>query len=254
MNRVRIQVTPGFARSARELGRMLEIPVLKIKDSDYRPRAGDIVINYGSATVRWPDPGVVWLNHPNKVRAKTDKRSQLATLDAADVNVPDFTTDRDFARRRWRDDGVFCRADPESYGGRGVLYVQGRDFDDLPVAPLYTCDVGIETEYRIHVFKDTVIGVRKKLRYNEYPENKIRSYSNGYFYSVKPAGRIPSDACVQAVNACRALGLDFGGVDIGIDRDGTPWVFEVNAAPGLDGPDFENYAHAFGAWIEEQQA
>lgn len=52
-----------------------------------------------------------------------------------------------------------------------------------------------------------------------------------------------------AHNAVRALGLDFGAVDIGERANGTYAVLEVNRAPGLEGGTVTSYANAIGKWI-----
>ena len=47
----------------------------------------------------------------------------------------------------------------------------------------------------------------------------------------------------------RALGLDFGAVDIVINRDNQPVILEVNAAPGIQGTTLENYKKAVQRWM-----
>jgi glutathione synthase/RimK-type ligase-like ATP-grasp enzyme len=48
-----------------------------------------------------------------------------------------------------------------------------------------------------------------------------------------------------AINACKALGLDFGAVDLIQDIKGNYYVLEINTAPGLEGATVANYAAAF---------
>ena len=43
----------------------------------------------------------------------------------------------------------------------------------------------------------------------------------------------PGKACLEGIKACVSLGLDFGGIDIIEDSDGTPYVLEGNSAPSM---------------------
>lgn len=54
----------------------------------------------------------------------------------------------------------------------------------------------------------------------------------------------------QAVLAVRALGLNFGAVDVCVDAIGKPWVIEVNTGPGLEETTFTTYVDAIKAHIE----
>lgn len=45
----------------------------------------------------------------------------------------------------------------------------------------------------------------------------------------------PMSACVEALKAMDAVGLDFGGVDVLVDRDGNSVVLEINTAPSVPG-------------------
>lgn len=76
----------------------------------------------------------------------------------------------------------------------------------------------------------------------------IRSYEGGWRiqydgYSSKRAQRELAHAAV------RALGLDFGAVDLGKKADGTWIVLEVNRAPGQEGNTIETYARSIESWI-----
>lgn len=120
-------------------------------------------------------------------------------------------------------------------GGRGIRIVRrGRGFPggftyDF-IVPLYD----IVEEYRVHVFRKNRITSSVKIR--EYDDGRpksavIRSYSNGYrFYYIGLVNREVHDI---AVNAISALKLDFGAVDVGLLRDGSLMVLEVNSAPGI---------------------
>ncbi len=119
-------------------------------------------------------------------------------------------------------------------------------------------------EYRIHSFNQRSIraGVKQprdgftiapdeasfKMGVNAHPW--IRSYDGGWrinyddFQSNKGMREI-------AHQAIKALGLDFGAVDIGEREDGSRIVLEVNKAPGLEGGTIEAYKRTIEKWIAE---
>jgi predicted ATP-grasp superfamily ATP-dependent carboligase len=48
-------------------------------------------------------------------------------------------------------------------------------------------------------------------------------------------GSVVHKAMIEAIKACRALGLTFGGVDVMISMDDKPYIAEVNTAPSVTG-------------------
>jgi glutathione synthase/RimK-type ligase-like ATP-grasp enzyme len=63
---------------------------------------------------------------------------------------------------------------------------------------------------------------------------------------VKPLSEAAKEASIRAV---AALGLDFGGVDILVKKDGSCAVLEVNSAPGIEGTTLDKYAEAINATV-----
>jgi len=46
----------------------------------------------------------------------------------------------------------------------------------------------------------------------------------------------PISACVAAIFAARALGVNFAGIDVMLDAEGRPYVLEANSAPSQTSP------------------
>ena len=46
----------------------------------------------------------------------------------------------------------------------------------------------------------------------------------------------PKSAIIASIGAMKDIGLDWGAVDVALDNEGKPLVFEVNTAPGLRNP------------------
>lgn len=113
----------------------------------------------------------------------------------------------------------------------------------------YTRYVESSREYRIHVFKDQILGVMGK--YLDFPddagEGYIKNASHGYRFRT-PSKQLKADRTDAAIAAVKSLGLDFGAVDLLVAADGSgAYVLEVNTAPALAPLSARKYLNAFAA-------
>lgn len=90
-------------------------------------------------------------------------------------------------------------------------------------------------EYRVHIFKGRSIRISEK----SFADNNDKHD----YITVRPQHNI-GHVRRAAKKAIKAIGLDFGAVDI-LANDERCWVLEVNAAPGLGGTMPAVYAKAF---------
>jgi hypothetical protein len=114
-------------------------------------------------------------------------------------------------------------------------------------------------EYRVHSFFGRSIRAGQKVHrtpqsetpFHGTPHPWIRSFDGGWMisYADGALGERPQRIRDIAHDAVRALGLNFGAVDIGERADGTLVVLEVNRAPGVEGGTTEAYARAARRWI-----
>lgn len=95
-------------------------------------------------------------------------------------------------------------------------------------------------ELRVHIFRGKSIRISEK-----------QGYGNTYT-TIKPTIEV-KQARKAAKKAMRAVGLDFGAVDILVKDDGSVYVLEVNAAPGVGGTMPALYAQAFEDWYDEER-
>ena len=222
----------------------------------YRPRQRSLVINYGSGTrPAWPALGR-WLNDPASTSRAGNKLSAFHAFKEASLPIPEFTMDRAVAAD-WVAAGntVVARTLLNAHSGRGIVLCDNTH--PLVNAPLYVKYKKKRKEFRVHVFKDQVIDVaeKRRRRIEQRPatfDGYIRNHANGWVFCrdgvVKPA-----DLDGLAIAACRALGLDFGAVDvIWNERENKCYVLEVNTAPGLTGTTLLNYTTAIYNWIRSQ--
>jgi glutathione synthase/RimK-type ligase-like ATP-grasp enzyme len=214
--------------------------VLKLEGSRFRPRPGDLVINWGSTNCWLADAE----NTANAVAEASDKLAAFAVMQAADVSVPAFwTSPEDIPEDvRWP---VVCRTVLNGHSGRGIVIANNRD--ELVDAPLYVEYVPKQDEYRVHVVRGEVICIQQKRRIHEHPNPnwQVRNHSNGFVFARCDVV-CPDSVTSNAVAAVVALGLDFGAVDVVYNnRRDRAYVLEVNTAPGLEGATVGDYAAAF---------
>lgn len=95
-------------------------------------------------------------------------------------------------------------------------------------------------EYRIFVVSGRVGWVAKKTPPTQAREGEARPVAwNHTFGAVFENVRFdewPLKACKVAIEAFKFSGLDFGAVDVIIDRAGKPYVLEINTAIALESP------------------
>jgi len=222
---------------------------IKLNNSNYYGKPGDLVVNWGNSTARSYHPDVHVMNKAGAIAAASHKRSALVVMKERGVSVPEFHTDSIAACQALvanEDLVLYGRELMNSSSGKGIKII--RSGDDVGDLRLYVEGIQISHEYRIHVMTDyegcfTVIDAIKKRRRTGEPANEeqklIRSHDNGWIFARNNADgskiTISPLAQVQAIKAVKALGLDFGAVDVILSSDGTAYVLEVNTAPGLTG-------------------
>lgn len=101
-------------------------------------------------------------------------------------------------------------------------------------------------EHRIHIFQGESIRVAMKVPRTETPHPYFRSWEAGWKFVVSPGHTLmlPPKAREYAKAAVKALGYQFGAVDIATTTEGTAIVWEVNSGPGIEGRTVDCYARA----------
>lgn len=218
--------------------------------SRYRPRRGDVVINYGNRRYDTNFFGqATVLNPVAALNRAANKLQAFNTLSQAGVPTVEYTIQQQIAQT-WVNEGavVYARTVLNGHSGGGIV-VHTAENSTVGAAPLYTKGITAQRrEWRVHVFEGKISYVQLKRRRNGYREDPnyredVRNHSTGWIYAT--ADITPSDAVLRAAfDAVTALGLNFGAVDL-ISRGDEAWVLEVNTAPGLTGTTLETYQHNF---------
>lgn len=203
-------------------------------------KLGDVVVNWGTTKVLTSKMDCM-LNMPQAIGLAANKYHAFAAMTGKDVDTVPWTANKAVAQE-WQAKGrtVVVREVLTGHSGNGILIIE--ENQAIPDAPLYTQYVFKTKEYRVHATQDEVFDTQRKVRDpDQEPLSwKVRSAKNGFIFqrnNIKPS----EDRNNLAISAVKALGLDFGAVDIVEDKDGKLFVLEVNTAPGLEGQTITTY-------------
>jgi D-alanine-D-alanine ligase-like ATP-grasp enzyme len=137
---------------------------------------------------------------------------------------------------------VFGRKYLNSSCGKGIVIME--TMEDFQPCPVYTMYKKKKREFRVHVFKDTVVSVvekRKKTGWTDQRDTKVRNLANGYIFCQQVENE-PAGLRELALAAAKVSTSDFRGVDIGYnERNDDLFIIEVNSAPGITGSNIEKY-------------
>ena len=245
------------SKSARALANALECKTIRHEGSHFHGRARSTVINWGSSQLPPEVLKCQVLNRAEQVRIAGNKLLTFQALQAASVSIPQFTTEQRLAQS-WleQDYTVVAREVLTGHSGRGITILEkGLDFVS---APCYTIYQKKDAEYRVHVVRDRVIDIQRKIKDPDRDVQcwKVRSHDNGFmFVRNREDGRSYLEVAEQSVKdqallTVRALGLDFAGVDVIYNNKlKQAFVLEANCAVGLEGHSVEVYRDAFRAII-----
>lgn len=233
---------------------------------------GAFVINFGGGALPFPRRSDLRIfNPPESVAKSANKLTTFQLLQKADVPSVRWTVDKNEALQ-WLQKGhkTLARLSLSSSGGRGIKVCESAE--QLLAAPLWTRYFPKTHEFRIHVVDGKAIDLTEKKLRAELKDKRageislIRSHDNGWVHAHGDISlSSPADLeklKVLAVSACRALGLDFGAVDIlaslTVDnprRLTKAVVCEVNSAPGIENEATKiAYTTAFNTMMAKMRA
>lgn len=222
--------------------------LIRMENSTFRQRPGDLVIN-------WGDTGQQGLNHPQAVRRACNKVACLDRISTRNVPCPDHTINKEEAID-WIKEGssVVCRTLTRGSSGAGIVMADTEE--EIVDAPLYTRYIKKSQEYRVHVFNNKVIDIQRKARNTAIQDDminwRIRTHDNGFVF-VRENVELPDEALQIAREAVQHTGLMFGAVDLIYNEHYNQYyVLEINTAPGLEGQTIHSYANAIEKYIGER--
>ncbi len=203
-------------------------------------RSTDTIINWGSQRTIRGTARV--LNTPDAVYKASNKLVSLQSLDRAGVSIPKYFTDLVGVPR---DVNYYARTKLSGHSGEGIVVI--KPDDAIVDAPLYTQHVKKSAEYRAIVVGDRVVDFKRKLRKREFEGERdgyVWNCANGYVFARSGIDK-PTGIDALSIASIKALGLDFGAVDIIQERHtGILYVLEVNTAFGIEGSTLELVGNA----------
>lgn len=206
-------------------------------------KASHVLVNWGTQNLV-PVGNVRILNSVASIGLAANKLFAFTAFAGEDIDTVPWTANKAIAKE-WQDKGatIVVRNVLTGHSGNGIVIVE--EGEEIPDAPLYTKYIFKTKEYRVHATHSEVIHTQRKVRDPDVEPLswKVRSHQNGFIFQVTNIQ--PSDARDKlAISSVKALGLDFGAVDIVEDKKGNLYVLEVNTAPGLEGQTIEAYTNA----------
>ena len=238
--------------SARDLARSME--ALRIRSEARRVvRKNDVIINWGNSDIaHWWNPLChnIVVNQPTNVASCINKLRTYELLKSKNILIPEFSTTITEARNwfnspiKGKFNGVLCRTMLRASGGRGI--VLAKTSDEVVNANLYTRYIPKSKEFRVHVSSEYgLIDIQEKRKRNGFTGNQyLRNFDAGWVFCREDV-KCPDEVISQATEAVIAMGLDFGAVDIGWDKDFGTRIYEINTAPGIEGTTLDHYSSHF---------
>lgn len=232
--------------------------MIKSTNSKFVGHKDTVVINWGASEASEEVMKCQVINSPAAVKLVTNKLNFFNHVKDF-VNVPEFTTDKDVAKK-WLDKSkvVFVREKLNAHSGEGIVILDSEgswENYNHDLAKMYVEYIPKKEEYRLHFLFGELIDVQQKIRNPDvdlkYINFKIRSHNNGFIFArngISPNEEVKK----QAYLAVEKSGLQFGAVDvIWNNYRNKAYVLEINTAPGLEGTTIEHYKKAFSRLFEE---
>lgn len=234
------------SKSARTLADALGGLKLKLVGSRFRPRYGDVIINWGSQTIPERLRNATIINHPSKIANVSNKLAFFRMVNSSEPDIIPAWWDR---RADVPEDAypVVCRTILNGHSGAGIVIANTPE--ELVDAPLYVKYQKKQHEYRVHVAGGNVIAVQRKARLRSVPDEEVnwhvRNHSNGFVFA-RQGFTTPEVVKDVARKVVTISGLDFGAVDvIWNETHNKAYVLEINTAPGLEGQTINDYVNYF---------
>ncbi len=211
-----------------------ECLTIKHNGSTFKGGRDKLVLNWGSSDLPREVRRSTVINAEGFVADAIDKITCLTLVLKNGGRIPTMYTDK-----KMIDPGDFpivCRTKVKGADGAGIVIAHKPE--ELVDAKLYVKLMPSKEEYRITIHDGEVLSSQIKVQRRVDPvrnaafqwKDYIRVSSNNWGFDV--ANNVPANVKEQAIAAVKALGLDFGGVDV--IWDGLrAYVLEVNTASQL---------------------
>lgn len=252
-NRVFIK-TYGPSNGAKALARELGCKVLKNRNSKYRYKRGDVIINWGAKGFDISPVNEDNINNVRAIQLASNKLFFFEELHEEEFhdNLVSWLTDKQSAIHFLTvvpKSIIYCRKSLTGQAGSGIVIATKPE--EVVDAPLYTVGIKKAREYRAHVSNRGIFHLQQKKRranVEERQDGLIKNHGHGWVFCTENIRPIPDNTEDILVNMLRILGLDFAAFDF-LVKDDTVYVLEANTAPGLEGTTVKKYSEEICAAI-----
>lgn len=196
----------------------------------------------------------------NALAGKMNNLDQIKTLaDKGNVRVPQFVTDikhSDFSRIQFPMLARQARHDGGGFDIAPVMQEEEIPWRAAAGADFFVSYIPRAAEYRVWVYRRQILALYcKEMKHPEKYRGIGCNEKDGFEHVYQAEYR--NFRCIESIlsyakRAVFDLGLDFGGVDIVVDKKGYVYVLEVNSAPGANGPEavgLKRLANKINKWI-----
>jgi len=143
-----------------------------------------------------------------------------------------------------------ARPSTHSHGNRFYVIKTEKERKDLKKGNLngfyYSELIDIKEEYRVYVGHEKILGCYKK----SFKEGELRANRAITGLSWGDMVLPPDDVGKIAVEACKALNLDTGAVDVLVAQE--PMIIEVNSTPAISTEECRNMYIKYFKWIDKK--
>lgn len=214
---------------------------------------GSKLIRFGT---RIPLTSSITYNKISAIKTSSEKFQAREILKREEVRIP-FT----ISKEKLVETGIVSLAEYFPLIARPLTHAQGKnlyvvnslaDYKKLPQDIGYFSQfIPKDSEYRVHAAHGKILAVMQKPAPDDPSQVAWNRHQNDDADPFIPIQwrEWQFDVCLQALHAIKALGLDFGAVDV-ISKDGVAYVLEVNTAPSLSTSPYmtNKYANYFN-WL-----
>jgi hypothetical protein len=198
-----------------------------------------IVVRWGTREELPTSSSTIIYNTARSIANITNKRRSRELFIDQGVSCPKMVTDNNVTSN---DLPIIARPFVHSKGRNFIVLNTIAEFNRHynPSRYYYSAFVDKDSEFRIHTAHGKVLAVMQKNAVEgSIAWNRAVTDSEPFDYvpwsAVDERGLKP--ILIEAIKAVKAVGADFGGVDV-IVKEGTPYVLEVNSAPTLNSSDY----------------
>jgi len=193
-----------------------------LKDRNVYDSKGQATVCYGLSSRNRPA-----LNHS----CQSDKITRMRAMNNAGIRtVPWFDAKRVPANVQFP---ILARK-MYGMGGKDIATIFQREEIDWRIAAgwdWFSEYVPVARELRCWVYRDEVLDTFEKVMRRPQDYTKIgRNFGNGFEFELVGEH---TEAYKASIETLRALGLDFGAIDLLVGKDGLTYVLEANTAPGV---------------------